>query len=512
MSQVSIIDIEGNNPQIPTEFVADIGSAIPIANTLEILGDTVPAGVLPVYTAGSGNTITTNVQISQAIASTNALNVGLSAYNSAQFSVDANGFVSLVGGADVAIDSIVVNNGSVNPVTPTAAGLVSVLGAHGLNTTGSTNTVTVNINNAITLGDLSAIAANSNALDCDTGDVNLDAGNLKLANANIALTQGIVSWTDGTRISNFGTDNLFIGITAGNGTLTVANSIDNIGIGKIALNALTTGNSNVGIGFQALKSTTTGNSNVAIGARSLQANITSIQNVAVGLGSFQNLNGGSNNVAIGTNAGVSLVSGFSNVLIGINSGSAYTGSEGSNIIIGASVSGTLGESGVTRIGGAQTACYIDGIDGVNVGSVANVVTESGDRLGTAVITAGSGISVTPSANTITISSTSGGFPWTDVSGAFSPLAQNGYFITATATGTPPASPAQGDTIQFYVDHSSQVLTIDAPGTQIIRFGTLVTSAGGTAVSTQRGDSCELVYRTSDTCWCAVDFVGTWIIS
>ncbi len=117
------------------------------------------------------------------------------------------------------------------------------------------------------------------------------------------------------------------------------------------------------------------------------------------------------------------------------------------------------------------------------------------------------------ASTGFVSIIAGGFPWTDVSGAFSPLAQNGYFITGTATGTLPASPTQGDTIKFFVDHASQLLTIDAPGTQLIRLGSLVTSAGGTAVSTLQGDSVELVYRTSDTCWCAVaGFTGTWTIT
>ena len=107
----------------------------------------------------------------------------------------------------------------------------------------------------------------------------------------------------------------------------------------------------------------------------------------------------------------------------------------------------------------------------------------------------------------------GGFTWNDVSGAFSPLKNNGYFITGTATGTLPAAPAQGDTIKFFVDHASQVLTIDAPGTQIIRLGTLVSSAGGTAVSTAQGDSVELTYRASDTCWCAIaGFTGTWVMA
>ena len=131
MSQVSIIDIEGNHPQIPTQFNANVGFAIPIGNVLEILGNTAAAGTNPVQTVGSGNTITTNVQISQAIASTNVSNVGLAAFNSAQFSVDANGFVSLLGGGE-AIDSIGVDATSgagTNPVLPTALGLITVNGA-----------------------------------------------------------------------------------------------------------------------------------------------------------------------------------------------------------------------------------------------------------------------------------------------------------------------------------------------------------------------------------------------
>ena len=97
MSQVSIVDIEHNNPQIPTRFNANQGFAIPIGNVLEILGDTVPAGTIPVFTTGSGNTITTNVQLSQAIAASDATRVGLAAFDSASFDVDANGFVTFTG-------------------------------------------------------------------------------------------------------------------------------------------------------------------------------------------------------------------------------------------------------------------------------------------------------------------------------------------------------------------------------------------------------------------------------
>lgn len=107
---------------------------------------------------------------------------------------------------------------------------------------------------------------------------------------------------------------------------------------------------------------------------------------------------------------------------------------------------------------------------------------------------------------------SGGITWNDVSGAFSPVDQNGYFITGTATGTLPASPSQGETIKFVVDHATEDLTIDAPGTQLIRNGTGVSSAGGTATSNAQGDSLTLVYRASTDTWIATEAIGTWTLA
>lgn len=106
----------------------------------------------------------------------------------------------------------------------------------------------------------------------------------------------------------------------------------------------------------------------------------------------------------------------------------------------------------------------------------------------------------------------GGFTWNDVSGAFSPLTNNGYFVTATATGTLPASPSQGDTIKFFVD-TTDILTLQAAGTQIIRLGNTVSSSGGTCVSTDQGDSLELTYRASSDCWCTIAGAsGNWTLS
>jgi hypothetical protein len=83
-------------PNVPTTFITNAGTAIPAANILNILGQVVPAGAIPFRTIGSGNTVTANIQTSQAIAASNASNIGLSAFNSAQFTVDANGFVSII--------------------------------------------------------------------------------------------------------------------------------------------------------------------------------------------------------------------------------------------------------------------------------------------------------------------------------------------------------------------------------------------------------------------------------
>jgi hypothetical protein len=131
MSQAGEIDVVSNNPDIPTNFVTDDGNAVPIGNTLEILGTSVPAGTTPVETTGSGNTVTIEVQTSQAIAASNASNIGLAAFDSTAFSVDANGFVTLNGGggAITTFDVQAVTAPGTDPVVPSGGGVVTVNGA-----------------------------------------------------------------------------------------------------------------------------------------------------------------------------------------------------------------------------------------------------------------------------------------------------------------------------------------------------------------------------------------------
>jgi len=72
-----------------------------------------------------------NMPIAQAIPVTDITKLGFASFNNTEFTVDVNGFVSLVGGG-AAVDSITVDTftapGS-NPVTPNGSGIITITGA-----------------------------------------------------------------------------------------------------------------------------------------------------------------------------------------------------------------------------------------------------------------------------------------------------------------------------------------------------------------------------------------------
>ena len=130
MSQAGIVDFESANPQIPTLFTADQGSAIPVANELVIDGLTVANGTYskPTFTTGSGNTIDVNVQVGAAItgAPADKNDAGLVSFDDTMFTVDANGYVQLIGGSD-AIDTITGDDAVA--VFPDGAGNLNFVGS-----------------------------------------------------------------------------------------------------------------------------------------------------------------------------------------------------------------------------------------------------------------------------------------------------------------------------------------------------------------------------------------------
>ncbi len=123
------------------------------------------------------------------------------------------------------------------------------------------------------------------------------------------------------------------------------------------------------------------------------------------------------------------------------------------------------------------------------------------------ILGGPGVTTTGSGSTLTINSV----VFTDQGGSTSVTSDSGSFATAAITLTLPATPAQGEVCQF-VATTAAVLVVDAPGTQLIRIGNAISSAGGTASSSGlAGDSLVLRYRTADTTWYSVGGPqGVWV--
>lgn len=292
------------------------------------------------------------------------------------------------GGGSLTINA---DSGSVTP----SGGSLNANGSHGINTLGFGSTLTFAVNNTLTLGDITPVAPGDHALEISTGNVQIDAGNLTLP-ATTDSSTGVLVINANPFLHAFGTNNTFVGKSCGN--FTSVGGGGNVGLGTNALLSLDTATSNVAIGVAALFQTDSSSANVAVGGTTLSGLV----------------NGNGNNTAVGAQAGSNLSSGAHNCLIGESAGSAYNSSESSNIVIGSQIAGGGGESNTLRIGNGTGASngqlqqvFISGIQGVNAGSVATVVSISGDQLGTTTLTGGLGMTITPTANTITFDVTGG---------------------------------------------------------------------------------------------------------
>jgi hypothetical protein len=177
----------------------------------------------------------------------------------------------------------------------------------------------------------------------------------------------------------------------------------------------------------------------------------------------------------------------------------------------------LAESNTLRIGSATGAgnkelnrAFICGIDGVNVGSVAKVLTMASNQLGTATITAGTGILVTPTANTITISTTNG-ISWVEVTGTTQAMAvDTGYIAnnSALVTLTLPAVAVVGDRVRV-AGKGAGLWLIAQHALQVIHFGSMDTTVGvgGSVTAILRYDCVELLCITANTDWVVLSSVG-----
>lgn len=292
--------------------------------------------------------------------------------------------------------------GAISPL----AGNIDILGTAGqITVTGTANTLTISANGGMASDfdtDNGTATPVANILEilggASTAGININtagSGNtveiilndsLYFPNSIADGTGGVLYFGGTTFIHNFGTQNTFVGQSAGNLTLTATNSV---AVGFNALTGLTSGEGNVAVGNASLSSLTSGGDNVAVG--SALANIeTGSFNTAVGVGAIFALDAdGSRNTAVGYNTGIDLDTGNDNIFIGYEAGSVLETNESSNIIIGSV--GTIGDNNLIRIGtqgagaGQQNTCFIAGITGVSVANSATVLLNtSTGQLGTVV--------------------------------------------------------------------------------------------------------------------------------
>lgn len=345
----------------------------------------------------------------------------------------------------------------------------------------------------------------------------LRSGGAGVAPAYATLPADVTSITGNSGAAQTGAINLitanatptFVGAA---GTITLDFNKSNLILGNNG-STITVGAANDGFGSGVFQNLISGSSNSAFGNASLQNLTTGSQNSTYGASSGTALNTGGNSTLIGYQSGLLLQSGNSNVALGYQSGATWGAAVSNNIAIGNV--GSVADSGRIRIGtnGTQTSAFITGIDTVNVGSVAKVVTMASDQLGTATITAGAGILITPSANTITISTAGGGITWTVITANQTAVIENGYFCNKAGTLALllPAASAVGDTFEVVNINTATGTQITQGAGQQIFFSTASTTLGaaGTLTSSALGDTLRLVCRTANLTWYVVSSIGNW---
>ena len=241
------------------------------------------------------------------------------------------------------------------------------------------------------------------------GDGNLDLDDSTTKSGNLLK--------DGTLfLHNFGTGNTFLGMGAGNLTLTgeratgigigalssITRAVDNTAVGAYALNSnvLAAGNTatgayalnsstdgffNTATGAFALMMNTTGHLNTADGYTSLAKNTSGAANTATGRNSLFSNTTGNQNTAVGVDALVFNQTGSDNVAVGTQAGFLAEGSN--NIYLGSSVFGVAGESNTIYLGkqGAHTKTMIAGIRGTTLDNADMVVIDAAGRLGSTAV-------------------------------------------------------------------------------------------------------------------------------
>jgi len=542
--QVDASTPPGTNPVVPNA-----------ANLLTMTGAQVAAGTTSnVIRTDSvaANTVTIEVQRSQAVASSTIGDNGVSHFDSHFFTVDANGFVSFTGTG--AAETLTGNSGgavgpTANNINTVGTGSITIVGNPGTSTlttelTGLTNhsllvgagTPTITSLGVSTDGQLPIGSTGADpvlaTLTAGTGiSITNGAGSITIAANGSAVVETLTGNTGGAISPTAGNIN-----TVGTGSITIAGSGSTL---TTQLTGLTAHDVLIGAGTATIglvaPSATSGVPLISQGAAADPVFGTAV--VAGGGTGATTLTNHGVLLGQGSSAVVATAVGATGTVLAGNTGAdptfqtiaaaggitTITGNTGGAESPLAGNFNIVGTGSITVAGSANTeTVQLTGLTnhsllvGAGTATITNlgVATNGQLPIGStgadpvlATLTAGTGISISNGAGSITIAATAL-TTWTDNGTNFNAAVNNGYFTTAALTATLPASPSQGDTIVFIADTASQ-LTISANTGQIIRIGSATSTAAGTAKSNAIGDSVTLTYRAADTTWLARSVNGTW---
>lgn len=138
-----------------------------------------------------------------------------------------------------------------------------------------------------------------------------------------------------------------------------------------------------------------------------------------------------------------------------------------------------------------------------------IIGSTGNAPSAATLTAGSGISITNAAGSVTIASTGGGLAWSVVAVDTTFVVNNGYGSNAAGAVafTLPAASAVGDTVAIQGMQGSWNVVQRANQQIHIGSGASTLGAGGSISSTNAFDAIELVCLVANSIWYARSVVG-----
>ena len=242
MSQSGMVDIEKSYPQIPTSFNTDSGTAIPLLNVLEVLGD--DSGLGGINTSGSGNTLTVAVSVATVGTDSASATKGIASFDSTYFTV-SDGFISLDLPSLEGVLTVTTDEGG-DPVEPDVNGNLNILGTNGITTSGqgTSSTVTVSGVNATTsvvgvvelATDAETIAGSSSTLATTPSGVNAKLGSQTANSLPYGTgTSSAIAWTSALTdgqivIGATGAAPAAANITSTGGTVTITNTANGINL------------------------------------------------------------------------------------------------------------------------------------------------------------------------------------------------------------------------------------------------------------------------------------------